>query len=188
MPFPPRPSRATSLLGALSVLSVLSLSSSCRPAAPEAPAVEKVVEDFYADHFTAPYYGVPDSARLAKIRPFLTDSLARLLAAADSMRSADIARAPDEKPRWVDGDIFTSLVEGPSSFYIGPATREGGEVKVPMHFEHRGPADTAAVTWVDTAIVAEEHGRPVVADIRFGGTWAFGRKETLRTALAQGNR
>ena len=157
--------------------------AACRPAAPEGPAVEKVVEDFYADHFVTPYYGVPDSARLAKLRPFLTDSLARLLAAADSMRSADIARAPDEKPRWVDGDIFTSLVEGPSAFYIRPAIREDGVVKVPMAFRHQEKTDTAAVEWVDTAIVVSEGGRPVVADIRFGGTWAYGRKGTLVGAL-----
>jgi hypothetical protein len=153
--------------------------AACRPAAPEGPAVEKVVEEFYADHFVTPYYGVPDSARLAGIRPFITDSLARLLAVADSLRAADIARAPDEKPRWVDGDIFTSLIEGPSAFYIKPAIRDGDVVKVPMAFRHQEKGDTAAVEWVDTAIVVSEGGRPVVADIRFGGTWAFGRKGTL---------
>jgi len=153
--------------------------AACRPASPPGPTVEKVVEDFYADHFVAPYYGVPDSARLATIRPYLTDSLARLLARADSVRNADILRAPQDVPSWSEGDVFTSLFEGPSSFYIRPAVREGSEVKVPMYFEHRSPADTAAVIWVDTAIVVEEHGRPVVADIKFGGTWAFGRKGTL---------
>jgi hypothetical protein len=153
--------------------------AACRPATPAAPPVEKVVEDFYADHFVTPYYGVPDSARLAKIRPYLSDSLARLLAVADSTHTADVARAPEEKPRWTEGDIFTSLIEGPSSFYIRPAIREGGVVKVPMYFEFRGETDTVSVTWVDTAIVVQEHGRPVVADIRFGGTWPFGRKGTL---------
>jgi hypothetical protein len=154
----------------------------CRPATP-APTVEKVVEDFYADHFVTPYYGVPDSARLAGIRPFITDSLARLLAIADSMRAADLASDPEEKPRWAEGDIFTSLFEGPSSFHIRPAIREGDVVKVPMAYRHQEPGDTAAVDWVDTAIVVEEHGRPVVADIRFGGTWAFGRKGTLLEVL-----
>jgi len=178
-----RPFRTTRLLGTLSVLSVLGVSTSCRPAASPAPTVEKVVEDFYADHFVTPYYGVPDSARLARLRPFLTDSLARLLAAADSMRSADIARSRDEKPRWADGDIFTSLVEGPSSFYIKPGIRDGEAVKVPMAFRHQEQGDTVAVEWVDTAIVVSEGGRTVVADIRFGGTWPYGRKGTLVEVL-----
>jgi hypothetical protein len=167
-------------------LLILSLVLACSPRAP-APTVEKVVEDFYADHFVAPYYGVPDSARLAGIRPYITDSLARLLAAADSVRAADIARAPGEKPRWVEGDIFTSLVEGPSSFYVRPAIREEGVVKVPVVFESRTPADTASTMWVDTAIVVEERGRPVIADIHFGGTWAYGRKGSLAASLRTGN-
>jgi len=167
----------------LSVLCGLSALPACTAKPPVGPTVESIAEEFYGTQFIRPINGAPDSAQLERLRPFISDSLAKLLAAARQEHDADLARAPEEKPSWAEGDIFTSLFEGPSAFYVTPAIRDGGRAKVPVRFEHRVPGDTTVTGWTDTAIVVLEGGRPVVADVIFGGTWAFGQKGTLVQAL-----
>lgn len=164
------------------VLCALSVAACAKP---PAGMPEKAAEDFYADHFVAPYYGAPDTARLAKLRPLISDTLATLLAKADAERTADIARAPNEKPRWVDGDIFVSLVEGPSAFYVRPGIEDGDGYKVPIAFSHQEPGDSAEIRWTDTAVVIAQRGKWVVDDMIFGSTWKFGPKGRLRENLAQ---
>lgn len=154
-------------------------------AKPPAGAPEKVVEDFYADHFVAPYYGAPDKVRIAQLRPLISDRLADALTRADSVRSADMAAAPNEKPRWVDGDIFVSLVEGPSAFYLKGGIKDGREWKVPVALQHLVPPDTTRTVWTDTAVVIAQDGKWVVDDVIFGGTWDFAQKGRLRENLAR---
>ncbi len=162
-----------------SYLILLPLALSCRPKPPVVPPVEGVAEQFYGTQFERPISGAPDSIQLARLRPFITDSLARLLHAARQRHDADLARAPEEKPSWAEGDIFTSLFEGPTAFYVTPAIRDGERAKVPVKFQYHSATDSTTTEWSDTAIVVLEQGRPVVADVIFGGTWAFGQKGSL---------
>ena len=175
-------SRALSALSALSALCALSALSACHPA-PPAESPEKVVEALYGDQFMAPIGGVPDSARLARLRPFLSDTLATLFAAADAQRSADLVRAPDEKPAWVEGNIFVSLFEGQSAFYLLPGIKDGDGYKVPVRSQYQIQGDTARTVWTDTAVVMAEGGKWVVTDVIYGGSWDFAKKGTLRASL-----
>jgi len=162
-------------------LLLLPLLASCRPAEPP----EKVVEAFYGEQFIAPISGAPDSAELARLRPYISDSLAILLAAAAAQREADIARAPNERPAWVDGDIFASLFEGPAAFSLNAGIADGKGFKVPVAFQYR-PAFLPATSeqhWADTAVVVVQRGKWVVSDVIYGGTWDFAQKGTLVGAL-----
>ena len=126
--------------------------------------------------------GAPSAKELAALRPFITDTLARGLALADSLRAADIVRAPDEKPRFVEGDLFSSLFEGTTAFRILPATSAASPVLVPVEYTYDRQPPT--VTWTDTVVVVQQGGRWLVQDIRYGGTWAFGNKGSLLRQLA----
>ena len=158
--------------------------AACRPAPPAEPP-EQVVEALYGDQFMTPIAGVPDSTRLAQLRPHLSDALAALLAAADSERTADLARAPNEKPSWVEGNIFVSLFEGQSAFYLLPGIKDGRRWKVPVRSQYQVSGDTARTVWTDTAVVVAQRGKWVVDDVIFGGTWDFAQKGRLREALAR---
>lgn len=136
---------------------------------------------FYTMRDAVGVSGAPDTKELAALNPFITDSLSRQLAAADSVRSADMKRAPDEKPAFVEGDLFSSLFEGPTSYRPQPAIERGDVTLVPIMFVYdRQPP---AVTWTDTVVVKQQNGQWRVHDIRYGGTWDFGNKGSLLQSL-----
>ena len=128
--------------------------------------------------------GAPTRADLAAMRPWLSTELATLLQQADSIRSAESAAHPDEKPAFAEGDLFSSLFEGPEMF----ATRDNevagsaeSGYRIPVHFTYTGQG--TAQKWSDTVLVISENGKLVVSDVRYGGTWGFANKGSLLTSL-----
>jgi hypothetical protein len=128
--------------------------------------------------------GAPTATELASMTPWLTAELKLLLQRADSLRSAEAAASPDEKPSFADGDLFSSLFEGPTTFEIRAKEVTGADsagYRVPVHFTYRD--NNTAQRWVDTALVVIEDGRLVVGDVRYGGSWDFANKGSLVTSL-----
>ena len=124
---------------------------------------------------------VPTAHELAALAPFLSDSLTQALASDDSLRAADRKRAPDEKPSFADGDVFSSLFEGPTEFRVMPALDSVTPMRVPIEFTN--DAQRPAVRWVDTAVVVQKSGKFVVHDLRYGAVWPFANKGTLLSTL-----
>lgn len=141
-----------------------------------------VVIQFYTMKEATGMSGAPSPKELAALRPFITDSLAMMLAKADSVRSADKKRAPDEKPAFVEGDLFSSLFEGPTAFVVKPATDTTSPVRILVEFANT--SQKPAVKWTDTLIVQKQAGKWLVHDVRYGGTWPFGNKGGLLSQLA----
>jgi hypothetical protein len=164
-------------------LSIISLvlgasPTACHPAHKVPPAA--VVEAFYAELLTHPIIGAPDSGAFPRIAPFLSDTIqARLLAArAEMERERKVS--PTEKPLFADEDLFSSLIEGPTSFFV-KATGEGKRKIVLVQFENR--TGDKVVQWVDTAYVAPHDTTWVIEDIHFGGRWPMAARGTLRNRL-----
>jgi hypothetical protein len=166
------------------------------PAALPAAAPELVVADLYAALAAARPSGAPTDAQRLTLAPLLTAELTGLLQRADAARSAARVAAPGEKPPFTDGDLFSSLFEGPTAFSVGKAVSAAtvpggrlGDLQVPVDLVHT--IDPAAgggepTTWTDTVLLREENGRFVVADIAFGGGWDFANKGTMVAALRAG--
>ncbi len=166
------------------------------PAALPAAAPELVVTDLYAALAAARPSGAPTDAQRLTLAPLLTAELTGLLQRADAARSAARVAAPGEKPPFTDGDLFSSLFEGPTAFAVGKAVSAAtapdgrlGDLQVPVDLVHT--IDPAAgggepTTWTDTVLLREENGRFVVADIAFGGGWDFANKGTMVAALRAG--
>ena len=140
-----------------------------------------VVMQFYTMRDAAGITRIPTATELAALQPFIADTLARGLAAADAMRTADSIRAPDEKPSSVDGDPFSSLLEGSTSYRVMPALDSVAPVRVPIEFTN--DSQRPAVHWTDTAVVVQQAGRWVMLDVRYGGTWEFANKGALLLQL-----
>lgn len=167
------------------------------PAAAALPAAspERVVADFYAALAAQRPSGAPTDAQRAALAPLLSAELTGLLQRADAARTAARAAAPTEKPPFTDGDIFSSLFEGPTGFAVGAAVPGAdapggrlGDLRVPVTLTHSADAATGgkATTWTDTVLLREENGRFVVADIAFGGDWDFANKGSMLSALRAG--
>lgn len=168
---------------------------------PDAPAAalpvaapERVVADFYAALASLRPSGAPTDPQRAALSPLLSAELIGLLQRADAARAEARAAAPTEKPPFTDGDLFSSLFEGPTGYTVGapvsgtdmPGGRLG-DLLVPVTLTHAtDPAAGKPVTWTDTVLLREENGRFVVADIAFGGAWDFANKGSMLAALRAG--
>jgi hypothetical protein len=145
------------------------------------PDPSPAVARFYATYLSSGVTGVPDSARLAALAPFLSDTLRALLAGAARLRDEAARRVPDEKPPFADGDPFSSLFEGPTGAAIEGRDSAGGvqRVVVRLTYHHADPV----TRWTDTAVVVRKRDRWVIDDIRYGGAWDFASRGALRSSL-----
>lgn len=125
--------------------------------------------------------GAPSTEQLARISPHLSTELRTLLDSARAVREAEVATHPGEKPLLSEGDLFTSLFEGPTAFDPLPGIPASDGHLVPVRFRDGRPSPP--VEWTDTVVVIREAGTPVVADVRYGGTWDFANRGSLRTSL-----
>lgn len=162
----------------------IGLLSACQqPAA--GPDAAAIVDSLYRVREPFQANGAPTATELTSMSPWLSAELKTLLLRADSLRSAETAKAPDEKPAFAEGDLFSSLFEGPTDYAIKASevdsTTLPGTWRVPVHFTYSDKA--TAQKWTDTVLVIMEGGKPVVSDVRYGGTWDFASKGSLVTSL-----
>lgn len=152
---------------------------------PAAPAASAIVDSLYRVRQPFQASGAPTATELASMSPWLSAELKAALVRADSLRSAESAAAPDEKPVFAEGDLFTSLFEGPTSYALKAnevdSTTIPGTWRVPVHFTFTDKS--TAQKWTDTVLVIMEGGKPVVHDVRYGGTWDFANHGTLLNSL-----
>lgn len=109
----------------------------------------------------------------------------RLKRAYDGQR-AYAKRFPGDKPPLVDGDLFSSLFEGPTSFKIGDIEGDKNRATVIVEFTYTDPA-TGQVkqTWTDryVAVRGPRVGGWLVEDVEYLGGWDFAPKGKLSEAL-----
>lgn len=128
--------------------------------------------------------GAPSPEQLAAITPFLAAELRDLLDSAGAVRDAATTAYPDEKPPFAEGDLFTSLHEGPTGFTLEREVAAAGGYRIPVRFRDERPSPR--FEWTDTVVVREEGGRLVVGDVVYGGTWDFANRGTLMALLRDG--
>ncbi len=142
----------------------------------------RVVERFYARRIESRMTGAPTPAELESVAPYLTPELRDLLAEARTLHDQEELAAPDEKPAFAEGDLFSSLFEGPTSFHV--LGEEGGKVgphRVAVRFTYANPAET--ISWEDRAVVVRQDGGWAIADVEYEGDWEFASRGTLRSNL-----
>lgn len=146
------------------------------------PNASAVVQQFYAATIADHMSGAPTAQQLATLAPYVSDTLRSLLVAARKRNEADVARAPDEKPSFAEGDLFSSLFEGPNEATVLADSARGPRRVATVRLTYTGAQP--AVTWIDHVVLTEQAGRYVIDDIEYGGTWDFSSKGTLRSSLA----
>ncbi len=158
------------------------LAAACAPADHDLPA--GVVGGLYAVLIDSAVSGAPRGGQLAAMAPYLSAELRGLLDEAAALRDAEAAAHPGEKPPFAEGDLFTSLFEGPTGMAILADAEGSASRRVVVQFSDSRP--TPAVSWTDTVVVTEEEGRLVVADVFYGGTWDFANRGSLLETLHGG--
>ena len=137
---------------------------------------------FYATKLRLHVDGLPTEAQQSTLSPLISTRLDSLLRAARDYQTRYEREHPGDKPPFVEGDLFSSLFEGPARFEITGIARDGAGFRVHVRFE----ADTGGpppFRWTDDAIVKQEGARMVLDDVELGGGWAFATKGKLSEIL-----
>jgi len=151
--------------------------------APSGPEAVKCASGFYEAYRHMPRYGIPDPPDLAKLSPFMSARLRKLIA--DALKYRSSLQCGDCKPPFSDGDLFSSNFEGYSDFAVEAPHIVGSQAEVPILFKYVDYADPKSIAkWRDVVIVKIEAGNAVIDDIRFGADWPFASHGSLATALA----
>lgn len=142
---------------------------------------ERAVQAFYDILRNQKVDGLPKGKALDELAPRMTPELAGLIREAVRVQAELQKTHPDEKPPWIEGDLFGSLFEGATRHAVGNAVTNGDRAEVPVAMEFT--AETETVRWTDTVLLRRSGEQWLVDDVRYGGDWPFAARGTLTEAL-----
>lgn len=134
-----------------------------------------------------PSDGIPDSGGRVRLAPYLSPALNKLLTdgAAAEMRFA--AKVKDSPPMF-EGDLFSSMFEGATSWKLDACSASGNTAHCPVKYTH-AEARQKPVAWTDTLLLVNTPQGWRVDDVVYGGGFQFGNTgrltDTLKTVLRQ---
>jgi hypothetical protein len=152
---------------------------------PDAEALREATElatDFYEMRLRLGKSGLPDAGELKAYRAFLCPALADAMEQALVRQQEFIGAHPDEKPPLVEGDLFSSLFEGPDVVSAAGTAVEGQGARVTLAMR-AGEGDQAP-HWKDDLLLERRDGIWCVADVDYRGDWPFANKGKLSQKLA----
>lgn len=164
-----------------SVLSLLMLMA-CSDVSP--PSAKPVASDFYQAYLTAGASGVPNETQRAKLVPWLSADLSRLLSEAQLMEQRYAASQTEPQPPLVQGDLFSSLFEGATGVEVRACKEVTEAAACDVYLVYAPPGQPAA-QWRDVLRLVWTSEGWRVDDIEYGGDWPFGNKGSLRQNLVQ---
>lgn len=151
-------------------------------------AVRAAATKFYTELRAENIDGLPGEPQMKRLAPLLTPELVSLIEKARAFQQKQMKEHPDEKPNWIEGDLFGSLFEGVKSWTLGEAFDAPGTygtVKVNLVYTEDGQKP---VKWTDTLHFKQRDGHWLLDNIRMGGEWAFKGGATLRSQLPGGGK
>jgi hypothetical protein len=147
---------------------------------------QETVQNFYSVYLKSHASGLPDSKKLHQLKPYLSQQLAALLLNAQEEQKRFIKNYPDEKPPWIEGDLFSSLFEGPTGFTLAVVAITNDRARIMVRFTYNDPETPGKpFTWQDAVYLVKEHAAWVIADIEYLGGWDFAPKIRLTESLKQ---
>jgi hypothetical protein len=134
-----------------------------------------------------PSDGIPDSAGRARLQPFLSPALNKLLADAAAAQARFSTKLKDSPPL-LEGDLFTSMFEGATQWKLQPCAISGNQARCPVAFTHAGP-NSKPINWTDALLLVNTPQGWRVDDIAYGGGFQFGNtgrlSDTLKTVTSE---
>lgn len=153
--------------------------------APDAEALRAatvLATDFYEMRMRLGKSGLPDEGEMKAYRAFLCPALSGLMDVARTRQQEYVAAHPDDKPPLVEGDLFSSLFEGPDAVSAAGTNVEGDGARVTLAMR-AGDGDQAP-RWKDELLLDRHEGIWCIADVQYRGDWPFANKGRLTETLA----
>ena len=145
-------------------------------------AMMAAANNFYAVYATFhPSDGIPDAKARAKYAPVISPALEKLLSEADAAEQR-FATENKDSPPLIEGDLFSSLFEGATSYTVRSCNVASASCAVDLVYDDK---TAKPVHWTDTLhLIATPQGWRV-DDIGYGGNWNFANKGRLTETLRQ---
>ena len=145
-------------------------------------AASTLVSDFYEMRQRLGRTGLPDENEMKAYRAFLCPSLAATMDAARVRQRVYMDEHPDDKPPLIEGDLFSSLFEGPDVVSAAGTEVDGTGARVTLAMR-AGDGDKAP-HWKDQLLLERHDGIWCIADVDYRGDWPFANKGKLSETLA----
>ena len=174
------------ILTCLAALSAAVLASGCGETASGNRQQEQVINGFYQLHIKNHTNGIPGPDELKQIQPFLSQALYTLLSKASEVEARYHAAAEAPVPPLVDGDLFTSLFEGATSFSLDSCESEASRATCLVRLRHTASADEKNASnerWTDKLLLIKENQQWRIDDIEFVGNDQSAHHEYLTDTL-----
>jgi hypothetical protein len=140
-----------------------------------------VANSFYKKYVAYQMRGLPTTIQMKSLAPLFSQEILNMIAADRVQQTKFIKEHPGEKPPWIEGDLFSSLFEGATSYSLGKPGVEKGRAVIDVHLIYKYKSD--ATEWTDTIALTQVKGKWVISDILFKGNWAYMNGASLRASL-----
>jgi hypothetical protein len=177
----------------LSIIMLFMFIGSAYPSDSPKDAANKFYSAILAGHYQA---CLPEEGQLKNLSPSLSKRLTGLLQDALAYREQFTKEHPPKtnkegvpptffKPPFIDGDCFSSNIEGAKRFTPGKSekTATGYRIELRLTYFDSTRPDEKPFEWTDAVIVIKEDDRFVVDDMEFLGTWPYGNHGSLSKML-----
>jgi hypothetical protein len=155
-------------------------------ALPPAPNAMETTQSIFDRIAALGVNGLPNDAQMQTLAPLLSDPLRQSLDAARAWQRGEIERlqreGSEDKPPFIEGDLFGSLFEGAQSTRAVAVSEADGRIVVTLDRSYGGDQDR--VVWQDRALLVRVGDGFRLDDVEYGGEWAFqAGTGTLRNTL-----
>lgn len=153
-------------------------------AAPVESGAQNTAKAFYTELRREEISGLPSTAQMKRLSRYLAPEIVAAIERARTEQTEFMRKSPDEKPPWIEGDLFSSLFEGVETWKLGTAKVSGTSAEVPVQLSYRGGSKQVS-SWTDTLVLKKTQTGWQVFDIRMGGEWDFkAGGNTLRSTFS----
>ena len=129
--------------------------------------------------------GIPDAGMRLRLQPLLSPGLNKGLADAAAAEARFQAKNKNSPPL-IEGSIFSSLFEGPTSWKVGACVGDGKTARCAIS-QTREDRGQKPVKWIDTLVLVNRDGWKV-DDLAYDANFAFGNTGTLSEMLRMAQR
>lgn len=149
----------------------------------DAGGPDRAARIFYSLSLELKPRGVPDVAVRARFEPLVTPELLAKMAEADAVEKKHFIATKNQEPPYFQGDPFSSLFEGATSYALGTCVTEGARAYCDVDLTFVDAPGTRPTMWTDKLVLVKRVGGWKVDDLSYGATWDFGQHGTLRGLL-----
>lgn len=132
-------------------------------ATPPAAGPEAAAMTFFQHYQSMKLTGLPSDKEIRQLAPWLSNGLRKTIAAARAEQARCMKAFKDEKPPWIEGDLFTSNFEGFTTFQVNKT--EAASTRLTLQFEYVENGQKFA--WKDDVEMVREGGSWKLNDIFF---------------------